>query len=256
MNSKNIDTPPSTSASVAYHIITNPHPPNSFSSTTPHPLPAARTPMARPTFNSLMAPDERTPRRKPVMDHDGVAKNVIEYLGNQSQWRIAETEMVLPPMPAEGTFGPMNGVERRADVMAWNPRDQEFIIFECKASWSDFHRDRKFFDYRKWCNLFAFAVPEELAAAARLRMEDVPGWYDGVGLLVIPNDYGHRRMVLKPTHREWDKGDYQKMVERWAMSCHNRLIGTRMEIAQLKHEAKNLRSDLRQAGPPQYGRQS
>ncbi len=190
------------------------------------------------------------------MSHFGVAENVVEYLGNKPEWRIAETEMVLPPMPEEGTFGPMNGVERRADVMAWNPRDQEFYIFECKASWSDFHRDHKFVDYTKWCNLFAFAVPEELAAAARLRMQEKPDLYKNAGLLVIPNDYGHRRMVIKPVRREWDEDEYQKMIERWAMSCHNRLIGTRREIAQLKYEAKNLRSDLRQAGPPQYGRQS
>ena len=210
--------------------------------------------MVRPTFNSLMAPDERTPRRKPVMDHIGVTNNVIEYLGNKPEWRIAETEMVLPPMPKKDQFSgrAVRGVERRADVMAWNPQDQEFIIFECKASWSDFHRDRKFFDYRKWCNYFTFAVPEELATAARLRMEDVPGWYAGVGLLVIPNDFGNRRMVIKPVRREWDEDDYQKMVGRWAMSCHNRLIGTRAEIANLKFEARNLRSDLKQAGPPRY----
>lgn len=200
-----------------------------------------------------MAPNERTPNRKPVMDHDGVIKNVVEYLGNKPEWRIAETEMVLPPMPAEDNSRPINGVERRADVMAWNPRDKEFCIFECKASWQDFFRDRKFFDYQKWCNLFAFAVPEELAIAARLRMEDVPGWYEGVGLLIIPNDFGNRRMVRKPVRRKWDKGEYQKVVERWAMSCQNRLIGTRVEIAQLKYEAKNLRSDLKQAGRSGYG---
>ncbi len=209
--------------------------------------------MVRPTFSSLMAPNERTPKRKPVMDHDGVERNVVEYLGNKPEWRIAETEMVLPPMPAEYNGRPIHGVERRADVMAWNPRDSEFIIFECKANWRDFFNDRKFFDYRKWCNLFAFAVPEELAAAARLRMEDVPGWYEGVGLLVIPNDFGHRRMVRKPVRREWEEGEYQDMVARWAMSCQNRLIGTRMEIARLAYEAKNLRSDLKQAGKPCYG---
>lgn len=211
--------------------------------------------MAKPTFLSLMAPNERVPRRKPVMDHNGVVKNVVEYLGNKAEWRIAETEMCLPPMPKKNDLGrTIQGVERRADVMAWNPGGKEFCIFECKASWSDFFRDRKFFDYQKWCNLFAFAVPEELAAAARLRMEYVPGWYEGVGLLVIPNDYGNRRMVRKPVRREWDEGEYEQMVVRWAMSCQNRLIGTRMEIARLEYETKNLRSDLRQAGPPRYGR--
>ena len=209
--------------------------------------------MVKLTLSSLMAPNERTPNRKPVMDHDGVIKSVVEYLGNKPEWRIAETEMVLPPMPKEKDFGRTKcGIERRADVMAWNPGSEEFIIFECKASWSDFFKDRKFMDYKKWCNLFAFAVPEELAVAARLRMEDVPGWYEGVGLLVIPNDFGHRRMVRKPVRREWDEDDYQKVVTRWAMSCQNRLIGTRMEIARLAYEVKNLSIDLKQAGKPCY----
>ncbi len=208
--------------------------------------------MARPTFSNLMAPNERVPKRKPVMDHDGVEQNVVEYLGNKPEWRIAETEMVLPPMPKENDFGrKIRGIERRADVMAWNQRDQEFIIFECKANWRDFFNDHKFVDYKKWCNVFAFAVPEELAVAVRLRMEDVGG-YEGVGLLVIPNDFGHRRMVRKPVRREWEKGEYQRMVERWAESCQNRLIGTRLEISRLQYEAKNLRSDLKQCGPPRY----
>ncbi len=206
--------------------------------------------MVRQTFANLMAPNERTPNRKPVMDHDGVAKNVVEYLGNKPEWRIAETEMVLPPMPKKNDFGrTIRGIERRADVMAWNPRDQEFYIFECKANWRDFFNDRKFFDYQKWCNLFAFAVPEELATAVRLRMEDVPGWYEGVGLLVIPNNFGHRRMVRKPVRRKWDEDEYQKMVERWAMSCQNRLIGTRLEIAQLQYQWK-MRNQARRPLPP------
>ena len=202
--------------------------------------------------SSLRAPNERTPNRKPVMDHDGVIKNVVEYLGNKPEWRIAETEMILPPMPKEEDFGRTKyGIERRADVMSWNPGGQEFIIFECKASWSDFFRDHKFVDYKKWCNLFSFAVPEELATAARLRMEESPDLYEGVGLLVIPNDFGNRRMIRKPVRRDWDKGEYEKMTERWAMSCHNRLIGTRLEIAQLKFEIKSLRVDIKHAG--RYG---
>ncbi len=215
----------------------------------PQPLSAARIPMVRPTFANLMADNERTPKRKPVMDHDGVTKNVVEYLGNKPEWRIAETEMVLPPMPKDDDFGRTSrGVERRADVMAWNPRDREFYIFECKANWGDFFRDHKFIDYKKWCNLFAFAVPEELAVAVRLRMEDVGG-YKGVGLLVIPNDSGRRRMVRKPVRRKWDKGEYQKVVERWAMSCQNRLIGTRLEIARLEYQWK-MRNLERRPLPP------
>ncbi len=195
--------------------------------------------MVRPTLSSLMAPNERVPKRKPVMDHDSVERNVVEYLGNKPEWRIAETEMVLPPMPKENDFGrTVRGVERRADVMAWNPRDSEFIIFECKANWRDFFNDHKFIDYKKWCNLFAFAVPEELAVAVRLRMEDV-GAYEGVGLLVIPNGFGQRRMVRKPVRRDWEEGEYHKMIERWAMSCQNRLIGTRIEIARLQYQWKS-----------------
>ncbi len=48
---------------------------------------------------------------------------------------------------------------RRADVLALG-RDGELIIVEIKASVADFRADRKWPDYRQWCDRFYFAVPD------------------------------------------------------------------------------------------------
>ena len=136
-----------------------------------------------------------TPRRVPVLDHTAVVKNTVEWFQNKNQWQSVEVEMSLPQDKPSSTI-------RRADIVAWDRGGQEFYIIEAKSQWNDFIRDRKFFEYRKWCTWFAFAVPEELAACARKRMEAVPGWYEGVGLLVIPNAFGNRRMIRRPAVRQ------------------------------------------------------
>jgi hypothetical protein len=203
----------------------------------------------KPTFDELTEESRYAgPRRTPVLDHAAVTKAVIEWFQNKSQWRAAETEMALPTSPrrkATPKSAPST-IVRRADVIAFNSADHEFYIIEVKAQWNDFHQDRKFFDYRKWCNWFAFAVPEELAVCARRRMDDIPGWYEGVGLLVIPNDYSDRRMVRRPKKYEMSDEDYRSMAERWGLSCWGRLIGTRTKIAELEWQLKNIRSDVRQ----------
>lgn len=179
------------------------------------------------TFDELMA-EGATPRRTPILDHAAVVKATTEWFQNKNLWRSVEAEMSMPQNEP-------SAVIRRADVIAWNSDGREFYIIEAKAQWNDFIRDRKFFDYRKWCTWFAFAVPEELAACARKRMEAVPGWYEGVGLLVIPNDFSSRRMVRRPAENKMSRPTYMKMVERWATSCRNRLVGARIKIAELEY---------------------
>lgn len=189
--------------------------------------------MAEPTFKTLMKPSGRTPRRRPVQTHLSVITNTVAYLQNKGQWQSVETEMQLPKTPDMKKL-------RQADVVAWNRRDQEFYIVEAKASWNDFMRDMKFMEYKDWCTWMAFAVPEELATAARIWMDerDGPRAYGGVGLLVIPNDYTDRRMVRKPERRPMESGVYWMMVEQWAASCRSRLVGARMKIAELEYWAK------------------
>ena len=201
-----------------------------------------------PTFNGLMA-EGATPRRTPILDTNAVTTAVVEWFQNKAKWRMVETEMALPAKPAE--------TQRRGDVIAWNREDQEFYIVEVKTQWNDFLRDRKFFDYRRWCNWFAFAVPEELAACAKKRMDAIDGWYKGVGLLVIPNDFGNRRMVRRPVKNDMPHADYVTMLERWGQSCWGRLLGLRQDKAGLAYDVKNLTSDntqlrknLRRLGEP------
>ena len=198
-----------------------------------------------PTFDDLMEDRHRTPRRTPVLDTLAITKAVIEWFQNKSQWRMVEEEMQLPRMV-------VSDAERRADVVAFNYTEHKFYIVEVKVGWNDFVRDRKFRDYRKWCNWFAFAVPEELAACARRRMDDIPGWYEGVGLLVIPNDFSPRRLVRRAKEYDMPEQAYALMVERWGRSCWGRLIGARQEAAAMKFEIDNLKSDLKQVPPPVY----
>lgn len=176
-----------------------------------------------PTFDELMA-EGSTPRRTPILDHAAVVNGTTEWFLNKSEWR-PEAEMALP---SDG------GKDRRADIVAWNRKGREFYIIEAKGQWNDFVRDRKFFDYRKWCTWFAFAMPEELVACARKRMDEIPGWYEGVGLLVIPNAAAPHRMVRRPVPSKMTPATYTKMVEQWAASCRSRLVGARIKIDDLE----------------------
>ncbi len=166
-------------------------------------------------------------------DHASIVRNTADYLQNKSPWRAVETEVQLPLTLDMKKM-------RQADVVAWNRQGREFYIVECKAGWNDFLRDHKFMECEQWCTYMAFAVPEELAEAARLRMEeyDGPKAYGGVGLLVTPNDFSDRRMVRKPAHRPMETGAYMMMVEQWAASCRSRLIGARMKITEWEYRWK------------------
>ncbi len=195
--------------------------------------------MVEPTFNELVEPGPHSgPQRTPVLDTPAVTNGVVEWFQNKSQWRMVETEMCMPVEDWR------YDTERRADVVAFNYTTHEFYIVEVKTQWNDFTRDRKFPDYRKWCNWFAFAMPEELIACAKRRMDATPG-YEGVGLLVIPNNCGNRHLVRRPKKYEMPAEDYLLMVERWGRSCWGRTVGARQEIAELKWRVNSLKEDLR-----------
>jgi hypothetical protein len=49
---------------------------------------------------------------------------------------------------------------RRADLMALGPKGQLFIV-EVKSSVEDFRTDQKWWEYRPYCDAFAFAVAPE-----------------------------------------------------------------------------------------------
>ena len=49
---------------------------------------------------------------------------------------------------------------RRADLMALGPKGQIFIV-EVKSSVEDFRTDQKWWEYRSYCDAFAFAVAPE-----------------------------------------------------------------------------------------------
>ena len=53
---------------------------------------------------------------------------------------------------------------RRADVMALDPRGWVSIV-EIKSCTADFRSDRKWPEYRQWCDRFYFAVDAEFPAA-------------------------------------------------------------------------------------------
>ena len=197
--------------------------------------------MAVPTFSSLMNGPRRTPRRRPVHDHASVVTNTVAYLQNKHGWQSVETEMQLPKTSEMKKL-------RQADVVAWNRRDREFYIIECKATWNDFQRDMKFMECKRWCTWMAFTVPEELAEAARIWMDerDGPSAFGGVGLLVIPNDYTDRRMARRPKRRPMAESAYRMMVEQWAASCRSRLVGARMRIGELEYQWKNRNLEARQ----------
>ena len=182
-----------------------------------------------PSFKDLMAERYLASKRKPILDHTSVINAAVQWFGNRSGWWWVESEMALP----------QDDPPRIADVVAWNRSERQFFIIEAKAGWKDFHQDRKFLDYRKWCHWFAFAMPEELVSAALRRMDDVPGWYEGVGLLLVPNGFGPKRMVRRPKKQTMPEELYLRMVEQCAASVRSKLFGARLRITHLELGLKN-----------------
>jgi hypothetical protein len=72
---------------------------------------------------------------------------------------------------------------RRADLMALGPKGQFFIV-EVKSSVEDFRTDQKWWEYRPYCDLFAFAVAP---AFPREILPEEPGLIvaDGFGGAVL-----------------------------------------------------------------------
>ena len=72
---------------------------------------------------------------------------------------------------------------RRADLMALGPKGQIFIV-EVKSSVEDFRTDQKWWEYRPYCDAFAFAVAPEFP---RDILPEAPGLIvaDGFGGAVL-----------------------------------------------------------------------
>jgi hypothetical protein len=72
---------------------------------------------------------------------------------------------------------------RRADLMALGPKGQIFIV-EVKSSVEDFRTDQKWWEYRPYCDAFAFAVAPEFP---REILPEEPGLIvaDGFGGAVL-----------------------------------------------------------------------
>src|SRR6201991_4038455 len=68
---------------------------------------------------------------------------------------------------------------RRADLMALGPKGQIFIV-EVKSSVEDFRTDQKWWEYRPYCDAFAFAVAPEFP---REILPEEPG-------LLVPDGFG------------------------------------------------------------------
>jgi hypothetical protein len=88
---------------------------------------------------------------------------------------------------------------RRADLMALGPKGQIFIV-EVKSSLEDFRTDQKWWEYRPYCDAFAFAVGPEFP---REVLPDEPGLivadaFGGAVLREAPSEplAGARRKAL------------------------------------------------------------
>lgn len=77
---------------------------------------------------------------------------------------------------------------RRADLMALGPKGQIFIV-EVKSSVEDFRTDQKWWEYRPYCDAFAFAVAPEFP---REILPDEPG-------LIVADAFGGAVLREAPT---------------------------------------------------------
>jgi hypothetical protein len=77
---------------------------------------------------------------------------------------------------------------RRADLMALGPKGQIFIV-EVKSSVEDFRTDQKWWEYRPYCDAFAFAVAPEFP---REILPEDPG-------LIVADSFGGAVLRDAPT---------------------------------------------------------
>jgi hypothetical protein len=83
---------------------------------------------------------------------------------------------------------------RRADVMGVNARG-EIWLAEVKVSRADLVGDRKWGDYRDWCDAFLWAVPEALAP-----LLEEPAFAPAEAGLVVADEYA-AALVRQPALR-------------------------------------------------------
>jgi hypothetical protein len=100
---------------------------------------------------------------------------------------------------------------RRADLMALDPRGSLTIV-EVKSCTADFRSDRKWPDYRQWCDRFYFAV------MADFPQELIPG---DCGLIVADR-FGAEMLREAPEHR-LDAARRKAVTLRFARCCALRL---------------------------------
>lgn len=100
---------------------------------------------------------------------------------------------------------------RRADLVALSA-DGVIRIVEVKSSLADFRADRKWLDYRSHCDLFYFAVPQELDA------DPLPS---DAGLIVA-DAYGAALAREAPAHR-LAPASRRAMLLRFAAAAAERL---------------------------------
>ena len=118
-----------------------------------------------------MAPSRFGPQRITPKDHPASMSAALSYavlppdrrqsptaLHVQRGVRRLFSEMGCVSLPE---FSLANG--RRADVIALCPAGRLTIV-EIKSSVADFRADRKWPDYRDYCDRFFFAIPEHVAA--------------------------------------------------------------------------------------------
>jgi hypothetical protein len=97
---------------------------------------------------AILAPDRRLPEIHAMLEARDTAqticRGVIRALTQRGFATLAEVSL------ADG---------RRADILALG-RDGALVVVEIKSSVADFRADRKWPDYRRWCDRLYFAVAE------------------------------------------------------------------------------------------------
>jgi hypothetical protein len=103
---------------------------------------------------------------------------------------------------------------RRADLMALDPRGG-ITILEVKSCLNDFRSDRKWEDYRQWCDRFYFAVD------CAFPQEQIP---DDCGLIVA--DRFDAEALREPPEHRLDASRRKAVTLRFARCAAFRLHGT------------------------------
>ena len=119
---------------------------------------------------------------EPNLDTDPLDRAALQILRGTCRYFRALDLAVIGELPlADGS---------RADLMALDPRGGIRIV-EIKSCLADFRSDRKWPDYRQWCDRFYFAVDAEF------RAELIP---EDCGL-IIADRFGADMMREAPEHR-------------------------------------------------------